>query len=170
MTNKVYYSTAKIGDFTPVLKGDINNHCKTQESALAWGLLAQKYQETFGKELGKVSFEKSCKPFIDNGYISLSHSNGVVAVCFSKTTLTAIDIELVKETLPKNTAEFIGVNNSPDFYKKWTQRECVIKAKNYSALKKGAESEFIGFSTEFLVEKKAFYLSVYGKNAEFIKV
>lgn len=170
MTNKVYYSTAKIGDFTPVLKGDINNHCKTQESALAWGLLAQKYQETFGEELGNVSFEKSGKPVIDNGYISLSHSNGVVAVCFSKTTLTAIDIELVKETLPKNTAEFIGVNNSPDFYKKWTQRECVIKAKNYSALKKGVESEFIGFSTEFLVEKKAFYLSVYGKNAEFIKV
>ena len=132
--------------------------------------IIQKYQETFGEELGKVSFEKSGKPVIDNGYISLSHSNGVVAVCFSKTTLTAIDIELVKETLPKNTAEFIGVNNSPDFYKKWTQRECVIKAKNYSALKKGVESEFIGFSTEFLVEKKAFYLSVYGKNAEFIKV
>lgn len=170
MTNKVYYSIAQIGDFTPVLKGDINNHCKTQESALAWGLLAQKYQETFGEDLGKVSFEKSGKPVIDNGFISLSHSNGVVAVCFSKTNLTAIDIELIKETVPIKLSQFLGVNNPPDFYKTWTRRECVIKAKNYSALKRGVESEFIGFSTEFLVEKKAFYLSVYGENAEFIKV
>ena len=170
MTNKVYYSIAKIGDFTPVLKGDINNHCKTQESALAWGLLAQKYQETFGENLGDVSFEKSGKPIIDNGFISLSHSNGVVAVCFSKNTLTAIDIELIKQTVPQNTAKFLGVKTPPDFYRKWTERECVIKAKNYSALKKGVESEFIGFSTEILVEKKAFYLSVYGENAEFIKV
>ena len=170
MINKVYYATAKIGDFTPVLKEEIKTHCKTQESYLAWGLLAQKYQAVFGIELGKVCFEKSGKPVIDNGYISVSHSNGVVAVCFSKATLTAIDIELVKDTVPIKVSEFLGVKNPSDFYKKWTERECVIKAKNYSALKKGVENEFIGFSTEFLVEKKAFYLSVYGENAEFIKV
>ena len=171
MKNKVYYSYIKTCILQTVnLPKNLENHTYNAESVCAWNLLIEKYNQVFGEELPFVSFISSGKPIIENGYISISHSNGVVAVCFSKTTQTGVDIELIKTDIPKKTAEFLGVKNPPDFYKKWTERESVIKAKNYSALKKGVENEFVGITKEILVDGKLFSLSVYGDNAEFIKV
>ena len=171
MENKVYYSFIKLRKSqTANLPKHLEKHTYKAESVCAWNLLIEKYSQVFNENLPEVSFLSSGKPVIEKGYISLSHSNGVVAVCFSKTTQTGIDIELTKNDIPNKTAEFLGVKNPPDFYKKWTERESVIKAKNYSALKKGVENEFVGVTKEIILEDKLFSLSVYGDNAEFIKV
>ena len=171
MKNKVYYCFSKLNNLASVkLPNNLEKHVYKAESVFAWSLLVSKYKQVFNQELPAVLFLDSGKPIIENGYISISHSNGYVAVCFSKTAETGIDIELIKNTVPLKTAEYLGVKNPPDFYKKWTERESVIKAKNYSALKKGAECEFIGLTQTILVKDNAFSLSVYGENAEFIKV
>ena len=117
-----------------------------------------------------VSFLSSGKPVIDGGYISISHSDSLVAVCFSKTAVVGVDIELIKDAVPQNVSKFLGEKNPPEFYKKWTEREAVIKAKNYSALKKGVDEEFVGITEIVTLNEKAFSLSVYGENAQFIKV
>ncbi len=171
MKNKVYYSYIKACNMQTVnLPKNLEKHTYKAESVCAWNLLIKKYNEVFNENLPTVSFLSSGKPIIENGYISISHSNGVVAVCFSKTAQTGVDIELVKPDIPEKTAEFLGVKNPPDFYKKWTERESVIKAKNYSALKKGVENEFVGITKEILVDSRLYSLSVYGEIAEFIKV
>ncbi len=171
MTSKVYFSTAVVNAETNInLPHELIEHAKTKESVCAWALLIQKYKAVFDKDLSLVSFLDSGKPVVDGEFISISHSNGIVAVCFSKSTAVGVDIELVKDSVPKNLSKFLGEKNPPDFYKKWTEREAVIKAKNYSALKKGVESEFVGFTQSLIIKEKAFSLSVYGENAEFIKV
>ena len=79
-----------------------------------------------------------------------------------------IDLELKKDNYPKKIKDFlVGVTDSDSFYSTWTKREAVIKAKDLSALKKGAESEFVGIEKTVFVNEKAFSLSIYGENAEF---
>ena len=170
MINKVYYATASLGYITAKLPSELEVHAITENSILAWGLLLEKYQSVYNEPLPLVSFLDSGKPIINGGYISISHSNGVVAVCFSKMSSVGIDIELIKNTIPERVSNLLGEKYPPDFYKKWTEREAVIKAKNYSALKKGVENEFVGISETITANEKAFSLSVYGENAQFIKV
>ncbi len=171
MTSKIYFSTAVVkGEADIVLSHELIEHAKSEESVCAWALLINKYKTVFKKDLPVVSFLGSGKPVIEGGFISISHSSGIVAVSFSKTTAVGVDIELIKDSVPKNLSKFLGEKNPPDFYKKWTEREAVIKANNYSALKKGAEGEFVGITREITANEKAFSLSVYGENAEFIKV
>ena len=171
MTSKVYFSTASLNEAINIkLPSLLESHAKTAESILAWSLILKKYRDVYNENLPAVNFLDSGKPVIDGGYISISHSNGVVAVCFSKTVNVGIDIELIKDTIPEHVSKLLGEKNPPDFYKKWTEREAVIKVKNYSALKKGVENEFVGISETINVNEKAFSLSVYGENAQFIKV
>ena len=170
MINKVYYATASLGYITAKLPSELEVHAITENSILAWGLLLEKYQSVYNEPLPLVSFLDSGKPVIDGGYISISHSGDLVAVCFSKTASVGVDIEFIKDAVPPNLSRFLGEKNPPEFYKKWTEREAVIKAKNYSALKKGVENEFVGISETITANEKAFSLSVYGENAQFIKV
>ena len=171
MINKVYFATAKLGDDLNVnLPSELKAHATTDKSVLAWGLLLEKYHSVYNEALPTVSFLDSGKPIIDGGYISISHSDCLVAVCFSKTASVGVDIEIIKDSVPKNVSMFIGEKTPSKFYKKWTEREAIIKAKNYSALRKGAQDEFVGITQTVTVNEKAFSLSVYGENAQFIKV
>ncbi len=171
MTNKVYFATANLGDAIGVeLPRELKSHATTNQSLLAWALLLEKYRNVYNENLPMVSFLSSGKPVIDGGYISISHSADLVAVCFSKTAVVGVDIELIKDAVPQNVSKFLNEKNPPEFYKKWTEREAVIKAKNYSALKKGVEEEFVGITEIVTLNEKAFSLSVYGENAQFIKV
>ena len=171
MTSKVYFSTASLNEAINIkLPSLLESHAKTAESILAWSLILKKYRDVYNENLPAVNFLDSGKPVIDGGYISISHSNGVVAVCFSKTASVGVDIEIIKDSVPKNVSMFIGEKTPSKFYKKWTEREAIIKAKNYSALRKGIEGEFVGITQTVTVNEKAFSLSVYGENAQFIKV
>ena len=172
MTNLIYYAIAGVNESlsASVLPDFLQKHTYKAESVSAWLLLIEKFKQVFNEQLPAISFLESGKPIIENGYISLSHSNGVVAVCFSKTANVGIDVELIKNQIPTNASRFLREDTPSAFYKKWTEREAVIKAKNYSLLKRKAESEFEGKSEVVVENEKAFSLSIYGENATFIKV
>ena len=172
MTNIVYYAVDKVNESltSTALPKNLQKHAYKAESISVWHLLIDKYKQVFNIDLPSVEFLKSGKPIIENGYISLSHGAGVVAVCFSKTVEVGIDVESVKPQVPANLSKFLSESEPTLFYKKWTEREAVIKAKNYSALKKGAEIEFEGETQTIYINEKAFSLAIHGKNATFIKV
>ncbi len=170
MKNKIYVSVLNTDGNFSLLPKYLQNHAVSEQSKRAWGLLIQKYEEVFNEKLPTVSFEKSGKPVINGGFISISHSKNIVGVAFSKTAVVGIDVELIRKEVPYHLKDFLGEKEPNNFYIKWTRREAVIKAKNYSALKKGAENEFFGVSEIIEDKENAFSLSVYGENAEFIKV
>lgn len=78
---------------------EYKSHNKYIESISAWYVLNELLLKITGKSLDfySVKFSTRGKPLIDNGYISLSHSSGTVAVCYSLEPC-AIDIEEVKNT------------------------------------------------------------------------
>lgn len=168
MKNTVYYAYALVDNKD--VPNFLFSHAITSESKCAWALLLEKFYNQFKEEITNVLFEKSGKPYIQNGFISISHSNGAIAIAFSKDEEVGVDIELIRDTVPFKTASFINQTEPCSFYKTWTMREAVIKAKNYSALKNGVENEFEGINEKFIANEKAFYISVYGKNAKFIMV
>lgn len=168
--NKVYYSVKKLNS-EKLLLDFLKEHAKTEQSVCAWNLLFEKFYSVFKEYLKKVEFLSSGKPYCKQGFISISHSDTAVAVAFSKDCETAVDIELIKPNFPEKVARFIGnLENSEELYRVWTKREAVIKAKIYSALKNDAEKEFLGINKIITINEKAFSLSIYGENAEFIKV
>ena len=167
---KVYYSIKQLNTES-LLFDTLKAHAVTDSSICAWNLLASKVTSVFGENLTNIDFLPSGKPVSDNLYISLSHSDTAVAIAFSKDAEVGVDIELIKQNYPEKVARFLGnVQSVEAFYKLWTEREAVIKAKNYNALKKGAETEFCGITKTVIVNKKAFSLSIFGENAEFIEV
>lgn len=170
MKNKIFYSYSMVNGEDLTVNNLLKSHALTLESKTAWNLLETLYKSVYGVDLPLPRFEKSGKPIIENGFISLSHSNGAVAVAFSNDIDVGVDIELIKNEVPKNLSKLLGKKQPLSFYKKWTEREAVIKAKNYSALKKGAELEFEGLTETIKILDKEYSLSLYGKNAEFIKV
>ena len=74
-----------------------------------------------------------------------------------------------RKEIPPKTLEFLDTSKD-EFFSVFTKREAVIKAKDYSALKKGVEKEFIGITKTLKFKNKNFYLSVFGENAEFIEI
>lgn len=167
----VYYAVEKVYSSALTyenLPANLKNHVHSVDSEYAWLLISKLYEKVNKKPLPKVEFLKSGKPVIDGGFISVSHSNGVVAICFSNAVSVGIDIELKREDYPLKVKDFlVGVTDSDSFYSTWTKREAVIKSKNLSALKKGVETEFVGLTKDVTVNEKAFSLSIYGENAEF---
>ena len=87
MTNIVYYAVDKVNESltSTALPKNLQKHAYKAESISVWYLLIEKYKQVFNSDLPSVEFLKSGKPIIENGYVSLSHGDGVVAVCFSKT-------------------------------------------------------------------------------------
>jgi hypothetical protein len=169
--NKVYYLVRMVDncvDYAKNLPISLKSHARTKESACAWNLIIKEVKSLLGVDL-KPGFLSSGKPVADGVYISLAHSNGVVAVCFSKGVSVGVDIEVERKEIPPKTLEFLNAKKE-DFFTTWTKREAVIKAKDYSALKKGVEDEFVGITKTLNFEGKTYYLSVFGENAKFIEI
>lgn len=167
----IYYAVAH-GEVTAQLPENLIEHAKTPESVWAWSLLFTAYQKVYGEKLPTVIFNERGKPLIDGGYISLSHSKGAVAVCFSKTQNCGVDIELIKAEIPTKTAELMKVEPlSPEtFYTAFTQRESVIKALSKSILSRDINGLFTGESSVVNFGEKKYSLSLYGIDCKFIKV
>lgn len=81
------------------------------------------------------------KPYINRGYISISHKNNYVAVVYNDYNI-GIDIEEIKEyeeSLEKNILtieeqEYLNKSEDKlnDFYKIYTVKECIIKINNWN--------------------------------------
>ncbi|MBQ7450570.1 hypothetical protein IJS77_04065 [bacterium] len=78
----------------------------------------------------EIILNQSGKPqFKNNGiYFSISHTKGLVAVCFDETPC-GIDIEFMKERNLKEVSKYYGIkfDNIEKFYKFWTKQEAVYK-------------------------------------------
>ena len=144
----------------------IVNHCKDYkieykyvESISAWNALNDVILKITNNSLTNenVTFSPRKKPLFNDGYISLSHSNGVVAVCYSKNSC-AIEIELVNDnknytTLKKRLNLSNNVSNE-EFFKEWTKIEAVSKLNDK-------------FSTSLAdnnIKTSTFLVNFYGKN------
>ena len=81
----------------------ISNRKVKEEKYFSWRLLEYALSRTFGYKINELNFTKTenGKWLLDNCYISLSHSHGVVAVAVSKKPI-GVDVELIKK--PKNNA------------------------------------------------------------------
>jgi hypothetical protein len=169
--DRVYYLVKKVDsgvDYTKNLPIGLKTHAKTSDSACAWNLLIDSVKSVYNITF-EPTFLKSGKPMLGGLNISLSHSSGVVAICFSKGVSVGVDIEVERKEIPPKTLEFLNAKKE-DFFATWTKREAVIKAKDYSSLKKGVEDEFVGITKTLNFEGKTYYLSVFGENAKFIEI
>ena len=166
--NTVYYAVS-CGDITASLPKNLIEHAVTKQSLNAWSLLSIVYQKAYGEVLDGVTFDAKGKPLKTGGYISISHSKGAVAVCFSKTVNCGVDIELITPKIPAKTAKLLGVNNvaPTTFYTAWTERESVIKALSKPALAKDLNGLFKGVSKVIELNEKKYSLSLYGEDCKF---
>ena len=163
-----YYKYLDINMVKGELPPELEAHAITKQSKAAWALLSNCWRNVYGEDLPTVEFLKSGKPIINGGYISIAHSNNMVAVAFSKDAVVGVDIELIKNDYPKRVAELMNYNGEPcGFYSLWTRREAVIKAFDLSSLKRGAEGQFTGYTA---VVDGGYALAVYGEDASFIKL
>ena len=134
----VFVSYKKIDnsvDFSALPKS-VLEHCgkyKTEDKKLqslnAWVLLNGLLLKVTGKDISgyELSFSKRGKPFLNGVYISLSHSNGVVAVGCS-TANFGLDVEVCKNVEKyKAVADKLGVSLNDDFFLKWTEIESATK-------------------------------------------
>ena len=105
-------------------------HCKKPESKAAANALI---------EMGakNLHYEENGKPICDNGYVSISHSRDMVAVCKSDFPV-GIDIELCNKNLDwqklanryfsSEELEYLSSNSCEDtFLELWTKKEAFSK-------------------------------------------
>ena len=109
---------------------------KSNESLLAWCTLNSLLLSVTGKDLKEyeITFSSRGKPLINNGFISLSHSDGVVVVGYSSVDF-GVDIENVENAL-KYTAvsKKLGVTDDKSLFKRWTEIESAAKLNDSFSL------------------------------------
>ncbi len=109
--------------------------------AFVWGrLLLEKGLKELGleNELEQIGIDENGKPFVENCFFNISHTNDLVVCAISKNIKIGIDIEymnkvdlsLFEDWFTKREWETIHQANQPlkKFYDFWTRKESVIKA------------------------------------------
>jgi phosphopantetheinyl transferase len=90
-----------------------------------------------------IHYHPSGKPFIDNGYVSISHTKGYVAVAYSATVAVAVDIERFSERVRKVASRFMHPMEVASPYNgsdigglllHWSGKETVYKMVGHSAV------------------------------------
>jgi phosphopantetheine--protein transferase-like protein len=118
----------------------VSNLKVKEEKYFVWKLLEYALMRTYGYKINKLNFSKSKegKWLLKECYISLSHSNGIVAVALSKKPI-GVDIEVIEK--PKNSAiERVLVKKEAKEYEKaqdkngylltaWSKKESAFKCK-----------------------------------------
>jgi phosphopantetheinyl transferase len=83
-----------------------------------------------------IYYEPSGKPRIDNGFISISHTKGYVAVAYSKHREVAVDIEQYADRVVRVAPRFMNAAEQPSTYDDekiwslllhWSAKETVYK-------------------------------------------
>jgi phosphopantetheinyl transferase len=78
-----------------------------------------------------IHYQPSGKPYIDGGYISISHTKGYVAIIISSTHQVAIDIEQYSERVRKVAKRFMheseSATNTYGYLLLWSAKESIYK-------------------------------------------
>ena len=92
----------------------------------------------WGDRLENIRYLESGKPFLENVYFNISHTEGLVVCALSTKGEIGIDIEKVKQVKLDDfeawftKKEWAEINSSPSplqkFYWYWTRKESIIKA------------------------------------------
>ncbi len=91
-----------------------------------------------GNQLDHISYQKDGKPFLEDVFFNISHSENLVVCVLSKNGAVGIDVEKEKPVTLKNFKpwftgrEWSDINNAAapirKFYWYWTRKESIIKA------------------------------------------
>ena len=91
-----------------------------------------------GNQLDKILYQKDAKPFLEDVFFNISHSENLVVCVLSIKGAVGIDVEKEKPVTLKNfkpwftDREWTDINNAPfpirKFYWYWTRKESIIKA------------------------------------------
>ncbi len=177
----VYYLLKEFDNTKTEYELPINvlNHCKNKYgenganiSLFAYNLLFDAYFSVFNKPLN-VTFLPSNKPISNDAVVSISHSNNVVAICFSNVDCgVGIDVQEIKKELSKNLKNLLnGLSNSVETdYLYWTKREAYIKANDLLMLTK-RKIDFNGVSKILKFKDVNYAVSIHcNKEVNFVEV
>ncbi len=169
----IVFKVLKLEKLNIELSENIVFHCKQKyngemlnESLFAYQTLALLYKEKTGSDLPKITFLDNGKPVSDNITVTISHSEGAVAVGFStdKNINIGVDIQLIKDKKPK-AQKLLGLSESceaEEFYLAWTKNETLKKALNLSLLKDNL-TKFKGESKVIKINGKNYAVSIYSE-------
>ena len=132
------------------LPQNIQKHCselykdnKLTTSLFAYSLLDELLNK-FDRSINEVYFSNNGKPLIENGYISISHSDNYVSVSYSKIN-HGIDIEIknknrdIDRVFRKYFKDSYLENDSKSekeekFYSLWVEKEANVKLNDLNVL------------------------------------
>ena len=169
----IVFGVFKLEKLNTPLSENITCHCKQKysgemlsNSLFAYQSLALLYKEKTGRDLPKITFLDNGKPVSEDISVTLSHSEGAVAVGFStdKNINIGVDIELIKAKKPQ-VVKLLGLDENctdTDFYLAWTKNETLKKALNLSLLKDNL-SAFVGESKVVKINGKNYAVSIYSE-------
>ena len=170
MENTVYYIVKQFKKPTDNLFDFVEKHSYTkygdkwETSVFAYQTLYKGLKKVYGLSDYDLDFLDGGKPVLSGYSISVSHTNGAVAVAFAKGDMpVGIDLEKVgnKKSDRLNALLNIGANASlNEQYLAFTKRESVIKAFNLSMLTR-QNLEFKGESRLVTVNGEIYALSTY---------
>lgn len=137
MTSVYFFKIDKKTEYDKsTLPPAVASHCKKPESIAA-------AKELIEMGVENLHYEENGKPVADNCFVSISHSENMVAVCKSDVPI-GIDIEFIdKERDTKKISnrfyhgkELEYVKNSPfdNFYEIWTKKEAYSKIDGNGAV------------------------------------
>ena len=171
----IVFKVFKVEKLNISLSENILLHCREKysgekllESLFAYQSLSLLYKEKTGKKIPEITFLKDGKTTCKDINITLSHSNGVVAVGFStdKSVSIGVDIELIKDKKVQVLKLLDLSENCSDteFYLAWTKKEALKKALNISLLESGVD-KFVGESKVINIDGRNYALSIYCKES-----
>ena len=162
MGNKIFYSVCSINEERlnkpSNLPKTILDHVKkyhgvddAKKSIIAYNVLKNMLNEFSHNTIEDVFFHDSGKPCVEDGYISISHSNGLIVVSYGRSK-TGIDIEKIghasrgiySKVFTKE--ELLSATNI-DFYKRWTLLEAKVKMNDSSLFDLENLSDYNVFSS-----------------------
>lgn len=160
MIKKAFYTICTIEDdylYKTSLPKQIIDHVKkyhgyddTKKSIIAYNKLKEILAEYSHSSLESLYFNEQGKPCVEDGNISISHSNGLIVIAFSQFNI-GVDIEKVGNAsrgiyykiFSKEEAEKA---DNLDFYKRWTLLEAKAKMNNTNIFDLNGLNEYNIFS------------------------
>lgn len=187
MENKIYYTVSSIDDEklykSTNLPKTILDHVKkyhgiddAKKSIIAYNILKNMLHKFSHNSIEDVYFHESGKPCVEDGYISISHSNKLIVVSYGHSKI-GIDIEKIghasrgiyskiftKEELPNVT--------NIDFYKRWTLLESKVKMNDSNIFDFENLDKYNAFSSIEKYDEEEYVLTIItdDKDAKFERI
>ena len=138
-------------------------YIKNKYSKLEYYLIKKGLKEFFDIDKFELDYSRNGKPFLNNNvFISISHSEDLVIVAFSKNPI-GVDLEY-KKVLPKSLNTFLKLDKNLDnieVLKEFCKREAIIKLED-KTLKSINDLNVLDYKYE--VNEKENYLFVIVKH------